>query len=71
MNKSFWLITTEQLKGKLWFKDEEDYKVGMNYVAILSSTSPVSVLAFILMSNHVHFVVEGSYSEVYAFIGRF
>ncbi len=71
MNKSFWLITTEQLKGKLWFKDEEDYKVGMNYVAILSSTSPVSVLAFILMSNHVHFVVEGNYSEVYAFFGRF
>ena len=49
MNKSFWLITTEQLKGKLWFKDEEDYKVGMNYVAVLSYISGVTVLSFVLM----------------------
>ena len=29
--------TTEHLEDGLWFRDEEDFKVGMNHVAIESS----------------------------------
>ena len=37
----------------------------MNFVAIQAACSPeVVVLAFILMSNHVHFVVAGAREEV-------
>ena len=33
-SKGYYLVTTEHLKKGLWFRDNEDYRVGMNYVAI-------------------------------------
>ena len=70
--RKLWLITTEHLKAGLWFRDEEDYKVGMNFVAIQAHTSRVVVLSFTLMSNHVHFVVKAeSKKDAEAFIEGF
>ena len=70
--RKLWLITTEHLKAGLWFRDEEDYRVGMNYVAIQAHASRVVVLSFILMSNHVHFVVKAdSKKDAEAFIEGF
>lgn len=71
MSKEFWLVTTEHLKDRLWFKDEEDFKVGMNYVALLSATLPPKILAFILMSNHVHFVLECTETDALSFVDSF
>lgn len=53
----FYFITTEHLGDRLWFREDEDYKVGMNYVALVSYKLGVRVVAFILMSNHVHFLI--------------
>ena len=53
----FYFITTEHLEDRLWFLDNEDFKVGMNYVAVVSFALGVKVVAFILMSNHVHFLM--------------
>lgn len=53
----FYFITTEHLEDRIWFKDEEDYKSGMNYVAVISFLLGIKVVAFILMSNHVHFLL--------------
>ena len=70
--RKLWLITTEHLKAGLWFRDEEDFKVGMNFVAIQVHASRVVVLSFILMSNHVHFVVAAdSKKDAEAFIAGF
>ena len=67
-----YLVTTEHLEDGLWFRDEEDFRVAMNYVAIQAASSPeVIVLAFILMSNHVHFVLIGTEKDVRAFVERF
>ena len=33
---SFWLVTTEHLEDRIWFRDEDDFKIGMNYVAVHS-----------------------------------
>lgn len=63
-----WLITTEHLEDRLLFKDIEDFIVGMNHLAIQSHRCAVIVLAFILMSNHIHIVVEGSREDVETFI---
>lgn len=71
MRKYYWLVTTEHLKEGLWFRDDEDYKVGMNYVAIASFAYGVMVLAFVLMSNHVHFVLYCTEKEAWAFINEF
>lgn len=67
-----YLLSTEHLESGLWFRDEEDFKVAMNYIAILAAQRPeVKVLAFILMSNHVHFVLKGLQSAVVDFINEF
>lgn len=70
--RKIYLLTTNHLEGRLWFRDEEDFKVGMNYVAIEAARHPeIIVLAFILMSNHVHFVViASSKDEAEQFVNR-
>lgn len=70
-NKSIWLVTTDALEDGLWFREFEDFKVGMNYVAVQAALSGIVILAFILMSNHVHFVLVGSEEEVRAFVNDF
>ena len=66
--RKLYLVTTDHLKVGLWFRDERDFAAGMNFVAIQAYRSRVTVLAFILMSNHLHFVVEGEWADVKAFI---
>ncbi len=70
--RKYYLVTTKHLEDGLWFRDEEDFVTGMNYVAIQAALTPeVIVLAFILMSNHVHFVLSGTRLEVEAFVNGF
>lgn len=67
--RKLWLITTDHLEVGLWFRDEEDFKVGMNFVAIQGYVSKVKILAYILMSNHLHLIVlADSKNEAEAFI---
>lgn len=67
----YYLVSTDHLSERLWFRDDEDFKVGMNYVAILAASANVRILAFILMSNHVHFVLEGDPGDIAAFVTEF
>ena len=69
--KRIWLVTTDHLEDRLWFREEDDFKAGMNLLAAQVSRSAVIILAFILMSNHVHFVVYGTREDVLAFIHGF
>lgn len=70
--KKYYLVTTEHLEDGLWFRDDEDFTTGMNHVAIQAAITPeVIVLVFILMSNHVHFVLYGTREEVEAFVNGF
>lgn len=54
------LITTEHLENRVWFRDDEDFKAGMNYVPVVAEATGVTILSFILMSNHVHFFIQCS-----------
>lgn len=70
--KRFFLISTEHLEEALWFRDDEDFAVGMNYVAIEAFLhKDILVVAFILMSNHVHFVLYGEREDVDNYISDF
>lgn len=70
--RKYYLVTTDLLEDALWFRDDDDFATGMNYVAIQAALTPeVMVLVFILMSNHVHFVLYGSRREVEAFANDF
>lgn len=67
----FWLVTTDHLTDRIWFRDEEDFRVGMNLVAVLAVALNVDVLAFILMSNHVHFVFKCPYAQAERFLEEY
>ena len=69
--KRIWLVTSKHLEGGVWFPEESDFKVGMNYVAALAALMVMEILAFVLMSNHVHFVLLCTEEEAFAFINEF
>lgn len=67
--KRFFLITTKHLEEALWFRDDEDFAVGMNHVAIEAFLHKrVVVFVFILMSNHLHLILYGEREDVLFFI---
>lgn len=66
-----YLVTTDHLESAIWFWDEADFKVGMNAVPLIAASAGVIILAFILMSNHVHFVILGTYDQVLKFITEY
>ena len=66
----FQFVSTDHLSKGVWFRDDQDYKVGMSYTAIIALTSGIKVLAFILMSNHVHLVLQCSRKEAEWFINE-
>lgn len=66
-----YLVSTDHLEDRLWFREDADFKVGMNYAALVSAQSNVRILAFILMSNHVHFVLEGTEEDARSFISEY
>jgi REP element-mobilizing transposase RayT len=70
-NLKYWLVTTAHLEDLLLFRDAEDFRVAMSYVAVQAFKTGVFVLAFILMSNHLHFVLAGSREQVEAFVNGF
>lgn len=67
----FFFLSTDHLVDRILFKDDDDFRVAMNYVALAAYLTGVNVLSFILMSNHVHFVLECSRDGAEAFINRF
>jgi len=67
----FYLVTSDHFLDRLLFKDSEDFKAAMCYVAVVGVITGVNILAFILMSNHVHFVLECSEKEAKRFIDTF
>ena len=67
----FFLVTSDHFTDRLLFRDNEDFRVAMNYVAIVSFRLGINVLTFILMSNHVHFVLECTPEQTKLFAGRF
>lgn len=67
--RKYYLVTTDHLEAALWFREDGDFVVGMNHVAVQAALQPeVLVLAFILMSNHVHFVLYATEKEARAFV---
>lgn len=66
--KKCYLITTAHLEDRLWFLDEKDFAAGMNFVAIQAFRSKVIIVAFILMSNHLHIVAYGRWEDIQVFV---
>ena len=71
MERCFYLLSTEHLSDRIWFQNDEDFKAAMNIVAIASFLSEAIILDFVLMSNHVHFVLTGTEKQCCKLITEF
>ncbi len=64
-------VCTNGLARSDWFRDEEDFILGMNSVATCALFSGVKVYCFCLMTNHVHFILQGDLGKCRLFIKEY
>lgn len=65
-------VYTKGLEDKQIFRNREDFIAGMNLLAVVKGASPtLKLLAFVLMSNHVHFVIYGTQKQAADFIDTY
>ncbi len=62
---------TKGMTDKIWFEDEADYCFGMNCVPVCGIAAEVNIYGFCLMSNHVHFILEGRRENCIKFIREY
>ena len=56
----FWHLFTNGNDFKIIFQNDSDYIFGMNILAVCACLFPdVKILTFVLMSNHIHFILSG------------
>ena len=53
------------------FKDKSDYIAGINRLAICHLRTNAKIVAYVLMDNHVHFVLYGTTSQCKQFITKY
>lgn len=53
------------------FQDERDFIAGINRIAICHLMTALEVIAFVLMDNHVHFVLYGTMPQCKTFINLY
>lgn len=68
----FWHLCTPGNLSGLIFKNKDDMKFGMTIMAICANSFPdVRILAFAIMSNHIHIVLSASFELVEPFFKQF
>lgn len=63
----FYHLSTKPLESGLIFQEEEERRIAMNWIGILSKEFRIEILAFALMSNHFHFIIKGELLDGIAF----
>ena len=67
-SKQFFHLCTDGRYLPWMFKDERDFIAGVNRIGICYLRSGAKVIAFVLMDNHVHFILYGSMPQCKEFI---
>ena len=68
---SYYHVCTDGNQLPWMFQDDEDFRNGINRLAICSYVLKLSVICFILMDNHVHFIFYGTLAQCKDFISRY
>lgn len=63
----FFHLHTTPLVSDVLYHDDQDKLLAMNRIALDSARHPIRILAFTLMSNHFHFIIEGKSGDCLAF----
>ena len=67
-NAGYYHVCTDGAAISWMFQDDQDFIAGINRIAICHLKTCVSVIAYVLMDNHVHFVLYGTMPQCKAFI---
>ena len=68
----YYHVCSDGNSAAVLFGNEADFKAAMNRVAICATGFPITILAFVLMGNHFHFVMRcDSEDTCRAFISEF
>lgn len=67
----YYHVYTKGLEDSMIYRSHDDYVAGMNLLAVTHFKSGVTLLAFVLMSNHFHFVLYGSKEAALKFINLY
>ena len=67
----YWHIATPGNVQEILFTGSEDFLFGMNLIAESTFTADVKMLAFALMSNHIHCIVDCESDRISAFMDHF
>ena len=68
---SYYHVCTDGNQLPWMFRDDEDFRNGINRLAICSLALKLSVICFILMDNHVHFIFYGTLAQCKEFTYRY
>lgn len=66
-----WHFFTDGNRTGIIYDAPADYQFGMNLIFILKHKYKVSVLAFVLMNTHFHFILYGRFDECAKFIKEY
>ena len=66
----FYHLSTKPLENGVIFQDDEERKVAINLIALLAKETHVDILAFAIMSNHLHFIIKGELVDGLEFFRR-
>ena len=66
----FYHLSTKPLENGLIFECEEERKVAISLMAVTAKEFPIDILAFALMSNHFHFIIQGELVDCLCFFRR-
>lgn len=68
---AYYHVCTDGNALEWMFRDTADFIAGMNRIGICAAGTAVIVVAFILMDNHVHFVLYGTMPQCKKFITKY
>ena len=69
--RNCWHFTIDGRKVDVMFFDRRDFKEGINRIFVVKSAYRVVILAFVLMDNHFHFVLYGTFEECNRFVHEY
>ena len=67
----FYHVCTKGAETDIYFRNEEEMNLALNVIALAVFTTGCRLLAFAVMSNHFHFVIEGPVEACVAFFEEF
>lgn len=66
----FWHLTNNGTKMEVIFTTREDYRFAMNAIAVSVLEENVGIITFEVMSDHIHFLLQGTEECCLAFFNR-